>query len=437
MKLWNKGSQEYFLKFDTPAVNYQVSPGSFIEIEDKYEDKANEYCELFSDLSLDQTGGDIKQSQICAKSVNCKMYGPIINRDSTLLLARVTTDAATNTILTGDGKLLYTKNIGEQTLGPVAVASGLDIGADQTSGDGIELNVALGDAVNAINQFSNLTDSQFYAKIATKIEDISGVAQSIVAFRKTEAHQADYNNYNDLAGVNAKGADLHVSLINNNAATVETDTAVNLTDDTKYDFLVVKDDVKALEVGIDLANGIKSLYNAHLADALAHTTAIDDVNTVTTADASDLTTLLALTNALTTSYALHDDDAELASGWAFHAAQEASDYSLAAVTTVTTLVGALSRLNDMKTKMNSHIADVTAHGAASTAISADLASNYFCFYKLATASAYTNISVAGTLLDTVATVISTYRYTHATDLAGVVALCEYEQDYGLPLGFSH
>jgi hypothetical protein len=118
---------------------------------------------------------------------------------------------------------------------------------------------------------------------------------------------------------------------------------------------------------IALANSLKTVLNAHAADADEHATAPDDVNfPVATVDASSLATLIALTGAMLTAYAAHDDDAELAAAWEYHIAQEASDHSLASVVAPTTIAEVITRLNDIKAKYNAHDADSTAHTTGST-----------------------------------------------------------------------
>jgi hypothetical protein len=352
--------------------------------------------------------------------------------------ARVATDAAQNVILTADGRVLFTTNIGQQDIGPVASAYGLDITGDLTATDGLEISFALGTAEKAVNQFSNLDDAQFYARFRVYITDISGLASMVMGFRKMEAHAAAYDSYYDLAALNQKGAALYTDLIVNNASTVETDTAEVLEDITMYDYLVVKDDTRALELGILLANNIKSLYNAHCASITAHTTAADATNLVTEDDATDLTSLLTLINDIITQYVAHDGDAELGSDWVYHKAQQASDHSLASESaTVSTLIGALAALNDAKTAIDAHMADTTCHGVATTAFTADLISNYFFFYKEYDDVTYTDVSVAGTLLTTDVDVMSTLQFKHDTHISETLSYAEYEQGVGLPFGFTN
>ncbi len=120
-----------------------------------------------------------------------------------------------------------------------------------------------------------------------------------------------------------------------------------------------------LTTPIALANSLKTVMNAHAADAVEHTAA-DDVNfPVATAAASDITTLIALTTALLTAYDAHDADAEGAVP-TYHTAQEAGDHSLASAVAPTTAGECVTRLLDLKAKYNAHDADATAHTTGST-----------------------------------------------------------------------
>lgn len=138
-------------------------------------------------------------------------------------------------------------------------------------------------------------------------------------------------------------------------------------------------------------NDLKAKLNTHVADDTAHTAGDSGTEStadaayveehiaadtaVSTADATDLTTLIALTTALLTSYDSHDADAEAADSWTYHIAQEAGDASLADATAPTTLAEAIVDLNDLKAKLNTHVADDTAHvdGDSSTESNSDAA----------------------------------------------------------------
>ena len=117
-----------------------------------------------------------------------------------------------------------------------------------------------------------------------------------------------------------------------------------------------------LDSAILLANSLKTVSNTHAADATEHTgsTGADVTNyPITAADASNLATLITLVTALLTAYDAHDADAELGAAWVFHAGQENADASLASAVAPTTLDECVTKLNDLKAKLNTHVADST------------------------------------------------------------------------------
>ncbi len=128
------------------------------------------------------------------------------------------------------------------------------------------------------------------------------------------------------------------------------------------DYLVLFVNYTDIDGAIVLANDVKAKYNAHCADTSDHTTAADTVNVVTASDATDLDTLIVLLVDLISKYKDHDNDAELDSGWAYHAAEEEEDHSLLSLTAPSTTMKCVSVLHDIKAKYNSHDADTTAHG---------------------------------------------------------------------------
>lgn len=135
-----------------------------------------------------------------------------------------------------------------------------------------------------------------------------------------------------------------------------------------------EENIAGLASAITLANEIRADLNGHYEDAGAHTTAADDVNVVVGGGAITLATLLTLTAEMLTSYAAHHVDARLAANWVFHAAQ-GTDYPLTSAVAPVSLQEAVTRLNDLKAKYNTHEADAVAHGttSADTVTSADAA----------------------------------------------------------------
>lgn len=116
---------------------------------------------------------------------------------------------------------------GTQTiLAPKLGALGLDINQDQTDNDGIELTQGITSLSPAA--FVVGTDGAFYLEIDLAIEDASGVGPLMIGFRKAEAYQADYNDYDELFAIGVEGTSnpnkIQIAKILNNAATVLTDT---------------------------------------------------------------------------------------------------------------------------------------------------------------------------------------------------------------------
>ena len=130
-----------------------------------------------------------------------------------------------------------------------------------------------------------------------------------------------------------------------------------------------EENVAGLASAIALANSLKTVMNAHAADGggALHVAADATNFPVATANATNLATLLTLSGALLTAYDVHDDDSELGAAWLYHDAQEAGDQSPTSAVTPTTLVEAVTRLNDLKAKYNGHDADGTTHTSGSSA----------------------------------------------------------------------
>lgn len=257
-------------------------------------------------------------------------------------------------------------------------ANKLEITQDTDDNDGCELNLGITSASDYA--FTVGTDNA-YIQATFEVANVSGHDEVIVGFRKAEAHQADYNNYDEAVFMNIDAGALKVGNIINAGATVETDTTDAITDGQFARLRVEIDDVQGLASAITLANELRTDYTAHIADASDHTTAPDATNVLTAPAATDLATLLALTGDLLTQYDAHEADAELGAAWVYHAAQEAGDHSLASAVTPTDLAEAIARLNDLKAKYTAHDADNTTHGVGGqyAATSTDASR---CFFQL-------------------------------------------------------
>lgn len=116
-----------------------------------------------------------------------------------------------------------------------------------------------------------------------------------------------------------------------------------------------------LTSAINLANQIKTKFNDHIADAVGEHILADTVNNTTSPTCYDLQTLLTLVSELLTDYAAHRLDATIVTP-IYHVATSAGN-ALASVSAPRTLTECQARLDDLKTKVNAHDNDATAHGA--------------------------------------------------------------------------
>jgi hypothetical protein len=116
---------------------------------------------------------------------------------------------------------------------------------------------------------------------------------------------------------------------------------------------------------MELANELKSKFNLHIASGVIHVTP-DAAHQISSANAHDFASLLTLTAELMTDYTAHNADANLASAWVYHAAQQTGTKLLGSTTVPITLSEAKAMLDDIKAKYNSHDADATAHNLGSS-----------------------------------------------------------------------
>lgn len=142
--------------------------------------------------------------------------------------------------------------------------------------------------------------------------------------------------------------------------------AVNVINNLSAREILAKQPVEifsGLANSIALANALKATLNAHYADAgsSGEEHLVADTS-VSVSNAVDLVGLIALVSAIQDSYVAHENDAVLATP-VLHQAQTSDDDSLTSETNPTTLSGCVTVLNDIKAKLNLHMADSTAHSA--------------------------------------------------------------------------
>ena len=139
--------------------------------------------------------------------------------------------------------------VGTQTIvAPVLTTDGFyDFSLDQTLAEGFSLIVEGNNTVttggNAPAHYTMGTDSGCFFRVLVSAEDISGVDLTI-GFRKVEAFQADFNDYDELAGLQILGDSLSAAAainavgILNNGATDTDDTGDTVADATAVELLV-------------------------------------------------------------------------------------------------------------------------------------------------------------------------------------------------------
>lgn len=128
-------------------------------------------------------------------------------------------------------------------------------------------------------------------------------------------------------------------------------------------------------------NRLRTVYNAHLGDGGgavdAHSTGKDTLNTMAALSAQSPDGFAAGLHDVRLHYGLHEIDAQLAAGWAFHVALEATNHQLTPLpytglgsTAYTELLNGIqagnfsaiiTQIKDIATKFNSHSNDLTAH----------------------------------------------------------------------------
>lgn len=115
---------------------------------------------------------------------------------------------------------------GQTLLVPTLGAAGLDISLDQTASEGLELGTGI--TSRSPSYFTVGTSAAFFFQATLKVADASGASILLVGFRKAEAYQTDWNNYDELFAIGIDGSanpnTIKYEKILNNAATVAVDT---------------------------------------------------------------------------------------------------------------------------------------------------------------------------------------------------------------------
>lgn len=130
----------------------------------------------------------------------------------------VETDTATN-VVTTPKTVLYATNIGTQTLlAPKSAATGLEIGGDQTSWDGFEINLQNPGNTDAKFLFTAWSEPVgFYIEAQFSVADVSWVWELLIGFKKNETVAAARSTYTDYACIGLVWAKIETATDLNNA----------------------------------------------------------------------------------------------------------------------------------------------------------------------------------------------------------------------------
>lgn len=112
-----------------------------------------------------------------------------------------------------------------------------------------------------------------------------------------------------------------------------------------------------LDLAVALANDIKAKYNAHIPSTTYHSTG-DSTNTVTSADATDLASLITLVNEIKSDYNAHRVEAGV------HPTDDTTNVVTSA--DATDLATAITLVNEIRTDYEAHRASATFHLVADT-----------------------------------------------------------------------
>lgn len=143
----------------------------------------------------------------------------------------VATDATTN-VVTTPKTVLYATNIETQTLlAPVSCATWLEIGGDQTNGDGYEITLQNPGNTDAKFLFTAWSEPVgFFIEARFTVADVSWVAELLIGFRKNEAFQKARATYTDYALIGLVGAKIETATDLNNAGESLVDSTQTVAD---------------------------------------------------------------------------------------------------------------------------------------------------------------------------------------------------------------
>lgn len=188
------------------------------------------------------------------------IYSNFLGLDSTDQISLILSTGAAASLATDTPNLMYSPDgnvfnvvpLGAgQTLPPVVVSNGLNIGGDQVDTEGYEVFSHFAGATGS--PFCVGNDPAFFFECKLLVADVSGLNPLLVGFRRAMVNKATYTDYTDYAAVGFDAADGTLSILTgNDGVDVATDTTQSATDATA---LTIRVNVSAAGVVTYRING--------------------------------------------------------------------------------------------------------------------------------------------------------------------------------------
>lgn len=129
---------------------------------------------------------------------------------------------------------------GTQTLlAPLLETTGLDISQDQTDNDGVEYVFGGPNTANNLLKHTVGTTPDTFIRIKLKIADVSGTDDCAVGFRKVEAFQANFDDYDELSSVNVISGNVKTETILNGGTTATSGALTTWADAAEKEIKVI------------------------------------------------------------------------------------------------------------------------------------------------------------------------------------------------------
>ena len=219
------------------------------------ESKYGKFVDSFTKGGPIELPGGLNAGGLIKSSTNNDQYMRLDFDSAPILQGKVLADGSTRahaapTGNTGDvnlctfpeGTLEYhVLGAGQTILGPILVATGLDISQDETNNEGIEYSggfLAKNKLTYTVGTATTPTKA-FYAKMLFYMADVSGNDECAFGFRKAEDYQTTLDGYDAMACLNNISGTINVETILDNGSNVTTSTTDTFGNGETHEFKVL------------------------------------------------------------------------------------------------------------------------------------------------------------------------------------------------------